>query len=72
MRSVENGQPHSQGLSSYRLGGKMRDPGNEVCHTVTKHTASSSMQLWSCEAISILRTVYGKNEWTSCLSPFFW
>ena len=30
MRSVENGQPHSQGLSSYRLGGKMRDPGNEV------------------------------------------
>ena len=23
-------QPRSQGLSSYRLGGKMRDPGNEV------------------------------------------
>ena len=30
MRSVENGQARSQDLSSYRLGGKMTDPGNEV------------------------------------------
>ena len=28
-------QPRSQGLSSYRLGGKMRGPGNEVGYSLS-------------------------------------
>ena len=33
VRERQNPQPRSQGLSSYRLGGKMRDPGNEVAES---------------------------------------
>ena len=37
-------QPRSQGLSSYRLGGKMRDPGNEVVHF--PHSALSTLLIF--------------------------
>ena len=35
-------QPRSQGLSSYRLGGKVRDPGNEVVVKRRSHSENAS------------------------------
>ena len=32
-------QPRSQGLSSYHLGDKMRDPGNEVGESIWKKSS---------------------------------